>query len=105
MIRISRLALVVIAVAGIAAPAMAQSFDRDVGTGNIVPFSVGPASVAAPVRHKMVAVPKARRAVAARQSGLDAFAMTPGGAGSDLSPAATGGGSIGYNENLRRDAW
>jgi hypothetical protein len=40
------------------------------------------------------------------QSGRNAFAMVPGGAaGSALSPAATGGGSIGYNENLRRDQW
>jgi len=42
----------------------------------------------------------------AHQSGRNAFAMVPGGAGgSAFSPAATGGGSIGYNENLRRDQW
>jgi hypothetical protein len=43
---------------------------------------------------------------AAHQNGRNAFAMVPGSAsGSALSPAATGGGSIGYNENLRRDQW
>jgi hypothetical protein len=39
-------------------------------------------------------------------SGRNAFAMVPAGdGGSVLNPAATGGGSIGYNENLRRDQW
>jgi|SRR5579864_3260755 len=106
MIRISRLALIAVAAAGIASPALAQSFDPDVGTGNIVPFSVGPA-IASPVQHKTVAVRKVRRhAVAARQSGLNAFAMVPGGAGGGaFTPAATGGGSVGYNENLHRDQW
>lgn len=106
MNRISPLALVAVAVIGIAAPAFAQSFDPDVGTGNIVPFSVGPASVATPVQHRTAAMHRARRAVAARQSGLGAFALAPAGAvGGSLSPMATGGGSIGYNENLRRDQW
>jgi hypothetical protein len=41
-----------------------------------------------------------------RHSGRNAFAMVPAGdGGSVLSPAATGGGSVGYNENLRRDQW
>jgi hypothetical protein len=80
MIRISRLALVAVAAAGIVTPAAAQSFN--------------------PVaRH-------ARIHAVAPQSGLDAFAMVPRGeGGSALSPAATGGGSVGYNENLRRDQW
>lgn len=50
----------------------------------------------------------AGRAVAPRENGRSAFAMVPAPAGSRsgaLSPAATGGGSLGYNENLRRDAW
>ncbi len=72
MNRIAKLALVAIAAAGIAAPALAQSYNP-------------------PLAH---------------QSGRTAFAMVPGGApGSVVSPAATGGGSIGYNENLRRDQW
>lgn len=107
MIRISRLALIAVAAAGIASPALAQSFDPDVGTGNLVPSSVGPATAPVAVHQKRVAMHKApRHTVAARQSGLNAFAMTPAGeGGSAFSPAATGGGSIGYNENLRRDAW
>lgn len=88
MNRIFPLAFVAVAAIGIAAPAFAKSFDPGVGAGNIVPFSVGPAS----------------RGLSARQRGLGAFAVDPPGAGgSSLSPMATGGGSIGYNENLGRD--
>ena len=80
MISISKLALIAVAAAGIATPAAAQSFN----------------SVA---RH-------ARIHAATPQSGLNAFALVPrGDGGSAFSPAATGGGSAGYNENLRRDAW
>jgi len=68
MTRVIKLALIAVAVAGIASPSFAKS------------------------RHHTVAA----------QSGFSAFAMVPGGA---FSPAANGGGSIGYNENLRRDAW
>ncbi len=105
MIRISRFVLIAVATAGIASPTLAQSFDPDVGTGNIVPFSVGPATV--PLGPAQVVAHMHRRhAVTAGQSGLDAFAMVPGSAGgSAFTPSATGGGSIGYNENLRRDQW
>jgi len=42
----------------------------------------------------------------ARQTALDAFAMVPRGqAGSVDDPAATGGGSAGYNETLRANQW
>ena len=80
MSSIARLALIAVATVGIAAPAFAHSFH--------------------PVaRH-------ARVNAATAQSGLSAFAMVPvDGGGSVLSPAATGGGSVGYNENLRRDQW
>jgi hypothetical protein len=93
MINTSRLALIAVATVGIAAPAFAQSFDRNAGMST--------------ARQHRVAVHKVRRhTVAARQNGLNAFAMVPGSAdGSALSPAATGGGSLGYNENLRRDQW
>lgn len=68
MNRISRLAVIAIAAAGIATPAVAQSFDP--------------------------------------RFGADAYAMVPAGdGGSALHPAATGGGSLGYNENLRRNQW
>jgi hypothetical protein len=105
---ISRLAVVAaVATIGIAGPAFAQSFDPDVGTGNIVPFSVGPASVQ-PTVHPMRAATRTvrHRGAAARRSGFNAFAMVPAaGVGSAFSPAATGGGSVGYNENLRTDTW
>jgi hypothetical protein len=78
MSSISRLALIAVAIAGITAPAFAQSYH--------------------PVaRH-------ARIDAATAQSGRNAFGMVPAGeSGSVFNPAATGGGSAGYNENLRRD--
>jgi hypothetical protein len=83
MINLSRLALIAVAAATIASPALAQSSQHRVGL------------------HKVH-----RQTVVAHDSGLNAFAMVPGGAGgSAFSPAATGGGSVGYNENLRRDQW
>lgn len=45
-----------------------------------------------------------RPAVRAYDSGVNAFAMAPPIDGSSL-PAASGGGSFGYNESLRRDEW
>jgi hypothetical protein len=41
----------------------------------------------------------------ARRSGLTAFARVPGAAAGSFSAQATGGGSTGYNENLRTDQW
>jgi predicted S18 family serine protease len=73
-----------------ATPAFAQSFDPDNGTGNVLSFSHN-----STVRGNVVA--------AVRQSGLHSFAMAPGhdAAINSNSPAATGGGSLGYNELLR----
>ena len=73
-----------------ATPAFAQSFDPDNGTGNVLSFTHN-----STVRGNVVA--------AVRQSGLHSFAMAPGRdpAFSGDSPAATGGGSLGYNELLR----
>jgi hypothetical protein len=68
MNRISRLAVIAIAAAAVATPALAQSFD-----------------------------PK---------FGANAYALVPADdGGSALHPAATGGGSVGYNETLRRNQW
>ena len=39
------------------------------------------------------------------ESGLHAFATVPYAGFGSFSPAATGGGSIGYNENIRKDQW
>jgi hypothetical protein len=73
-----------------AAPAFAQSFDPDAGTGNVLSFVPPPT---APHDHK---IPR-------RQSALHSFAMVPGPGSvfNSESPANTGGGSLGYNEMLR----
>jgi hypothetical protein len=39
------------------------------------------------------------------RSGLSAFARVPGGASGSFGSQLFGGGSIGYNENLRIDQW
>ena len=99
MTSISKLAVIAaLAATAVASPALAQSFDPELGTGNSLPFSFAPttsqkATMAAPRTHSKVAV---------QQSGANAFAMVPRGA---FDPALTGGGSVGYNESLRNDAW
>jgi hypothetical protein len=102
MTTISKLALVAaIAAAGIASPALAQSFDPDAGTGNVLAFSYGP--MGAP--NDTVAVRQTHHGkIARRQSGLRAFARVPRGAagGDSNDPALTGGGSLGYNQTLEQ---
>jgi hypothetical protein len=102
MTTISKLALIAaIAAASIASPALAQSFDPEAGSGNVVPFSYGPN----PIQRDAVAVrPGSQGKIAARRNGLHAFAMVPRGAavGDANDPAVTGGGSAGYNEMLLR---
>jgi hypothetical protein len=74
----SRLALVVtFAATGIGSPAFAHSASQNIRQST-------------------------HDAIAGRQSGLNAFAMV---SRSPYDPALTGGGSLGYNENLRRDQW
>lgn len=47
-----------------------------------------------------------RPPVSVYDSGADAFAMVPAyGGGYVFNPPANGGGSFGYNQNLRRDEW
>jgi hypothetical protein len=67
-----------------ATPALAQS------TGNVLAFSYKPTT-------------SQNGKTAVRQSGLHSFAKVPvpGSAFNPDSPAATGGGSLGYNELLR----
>ena len=87
--------LIVLAVlSAFAPPAFAQSFCTCDGTGNVLKFTDNPITLQnqAPAR------------IAAGQSGLDAFAMVPGHGGlvrNADDPGATGGGSSGYNRNLR----
>jgi hypothetical protein len=82
------IAIVAITASVIATPALAQSFDPDAGTGNVLSFS----SQSTAQQHNKIA---------GRQSGLDAFAMVPGASSAATdsnSPAVTGGGSEGYNQ-------
>ena len=77
-----------------ATPAFGQSFSAGYGTGNVLPFNSTVAAPAVASHHAS--------AHAARRNGLNSFAMEPREQlqlGAE-SPAATGGGSIGYNENL-----
>ena len=95
----SKLTLVIaVAAAAIASPAFAQSFDPDIGTGNNTSFAYEPA-----IQQGTIAVRQDghEHGVAGR-SGLNAFAMVPGGqAGANSNdPAVTGGGSLGYNKLL-----
>jgi hypothetical protein len=102
MTTISKFAVIAaIAAAGIASPALAQSFDPEAGSGNVVPFSYAPSSA----QNDTVAVQqKSLGKIAARLNGLHAFAMVPRGAadGNANDPALAGGGSAGYNEMLQR---
>jgi hypothetical protein len=89
-----------VATAASALPAVAQSFDPDLGTGNAAPFSAAPQ-----VQHRAAIRQSGRTTVAARETGLHAFAMIPGAPGGRVptnahDPAITGGGSLGYNQNL-----
>ena len=79
---IRKATLVLIAVAGIASPALAQSWDPDNGTGNIVTVSNGAAQ---------------QKAVGHR-SGRGAYALVPR---EDATPAIGGNYSSGYEELLK----
>jgi hypothetical protein len=85
--------LTVIATLAIVTPTFAQSFCTCDGTGNVLKFTKNPITY----QNQAPAIP------AIGQSGLHAFAMVPGpgSAFNSNSPAATGGGSLGYNEMLR----
>ena len=98
MTRISKLVLIAAVTAAIATPAFAQSFDPEAGTGNVLPFST-PSVVQ---NGKVAAHQTSQGKIAARRSGLHAFAMVPSAAAGSNSnnPALTGGGSTGYNQML-----
>ena len=87
--KVAAIIITTVAKMAFVSPAFAQSFDPEIGTGNVL------------MLNNQATVPRKQAAV--RRSGIDAFAMTPraqAGVASD-NPANTGGGSIGYNENLR----
>jgi hypothetical protein len=99
MIRISRLAIMAAVAAVIATPAFAQSFDPEVGTGNVLPFGRAPHVAQT---GKIADRQQSQGTMTARRSGLHAFAMVPGATSAfdSNSPAVTGGGSLGYNQLL-----
>ncbi|HEY2756308.1 MAG TPA: hypothetical protein VGJ01_11270 [Pseudolabrys sp.] len=80
----------------LATPSFAQSFDPEVGTGNVLSFRSEPAAsqidrftVRRDGRNAYAAAPRARSAFRPRSN--------------PNSPASTGGGSLGYNERLLID--
>ena len=122
MIKTSKLALIaLLAAMSVASPALAQSFNKGDGTGNNMPFAYGPNGTkpswtVAPENEQIAGRQSEAGKVAVRQNGHRAVAAVPGrglydyaavpfASGSDAanSPAATGGGSTGYNEMLLRD--
>src|SRR6202045_314146 len=118
----SKLAVIaVLAAVSVASPALAQSFNKGDGTGNNMPFTYGPggtkpAWTVAPENEQTAGRQSNAGKVAVRRNGHNAVAVAPGrglydyaavpfASGFDFanSPAATGGGSTGYNEMLLRD--
>jgi hypothetical protein len=104
MIKKTTLALVAaLAVTSFASPVFAQSYNPGDGTGNALSFAYG----AGGIKQRSVAVPPAgltvvpQRQIAARD-GYHSFAYIPSdnSVSSSNSPAATGGGSAGYNAML-----
>jgi hypothetical protein len=96
-----------VAAVAVAGPTYAQSVNRGAGWSDTAPFTIGTSRAPTGVRLTQVAMRNVRhRAIARRESGVHAFAMVPAfGSDSVFSPALNGGGSIGYNENLRKDTW
>jgi hypothetical protein len=100
MIIKSKIAVIAaIAALSFATPALAQSFSSSYGTGNELPSyydqNGGLHTGIAPQHNQ----------IAARRSGLNAFASVGRSVSSSDTPANTGGGSIGYNEMLQYDQW
>lgn len=101
--------LAALATLSIASPAFAQTFSKSDGTGNVSPsyYAQGGgfhAGTLAPQGEQFAVRQGSHDQIADRRNGLRAFAMVPSGTGSGSDqdgPAATGGGSAGYNENLR----
>jgi hypothetical protein len=83
---------------GLASPAFAQSFSSSFGTGNETPSTYDNSGVL----HSGTAQTLPQTQIA-RRTGESAFAMVPNAASGINFPSLTGGGSVGYNENLRTD--
>ena len=87
--KVTAIVITSLAKMALVSPAVAQSFDPEIGTGNVVMM-----------QEQVIGL---HQVAAARRNGLDDFAMVPRAQANDASqdPASTGGGSAGYNENLR----
>ena len=88
----------------LAQPVSAQSFCTCDGTGNVLKFTNNPITLQNPAPGRAGFGQIGSGQVGSGPVGLDAFAMVPassGRAASSDDPAATGGGSTGYNQNLR----
>jgi hypothetical protein len=113
MINKSKLVVIAALLAvSVASPAFAQSFSKGDGTGNVLPFAYGPggtkpAWTVAPQNEQVAAREHGRNSIAAvGTNGLHAYAAVPFATRSDVdsnAPAATGGGSFGYNQMLLID--
>jgi hypothetical protein len=102
MTKTSKLIAAVAVATFFASPAFAQSFDPSIGTGNIVSSYYdhgGGLHVGAGQQ------PRNNEQIAVRRNGLNAFASVPNTASGLDNPALNGGGSIGYDESLRTNAW
>jgi hypothetical protein len=90
MISKSTLAIIAaVAAIGIASPALAQSFDPEAGTGNVVASNVG-------------ATTWQSDQIRDQRNGLQAYAMVPSqpAAAASTAPTLNGGGSAGYNDMI-----
>ena len=88
--KVAAIIITTVAKMAFVSPAFAQSFDPEIGTGNVL------------MLNNQATVPHEQAAI--HRSGIDALAMAPrvqAGVVTSEDPANTGGGSIGYNENLR----
>jgi hypothetical protein len=87
-----------VATLGLSSPAFAQAFSSNYGTGN------EQSSYYDHTGALHAGIPAQQNQFAGHRSGLNAFASVPGAAAvASDSPAATGGGSIGYNRMLREE--
>jgi hypothetical protein len=113
MINKSKLAVIAAVLAvSVASPAFAQSFNKGDGTGNELPFAYGPGGTkptwtVAPQSEQIAVREHGRNRVAVvGTNGLYAYAAIPFATRSGVdsnAPAATGGGSLGYNQMLLID--
>lgn len=96
--KITLAALAAAAVVGIASPAFSQAFNPGYGGGNVQPFFYAPTS-----ENSARVQVRATRTHAFTTGALRAFASEapqPDYSFGSVSPSATGGGSVGYNEHL-----